>query len=496
MMKGRGPLVQRLKRELEEKFRKEVHENEERIIEVQEFNRAFEGLLSDSRVIRESKEEEKSRGLLFSLVNNITQNDIRRYIKNVPILIVPDTDLVIALKNNETVTARNIIREQGIQCRPGAVTAGRYTALVIAILKKNLIIANMLIDTFGEYCNPSIPTMGENTALLLSITYLPEITHKLITKFNIECNPSIPNNNGITALSNSLIDTPYYDITEHLIDKFGILCNAEHASQAGNTAFMACLKSSDDNPIIDSIALKMINTFDLLCNVQYVRQPEQETAFIYACYYRSEEVILKMIEQFGDLCIPQIMTINKASAFAGCFLKKHTNAIYKMIDVFGINCLPGSTSTSGQTPLMMAVSESGESTDFREIVKLLISKFGTDCKPEYVSDKTSTTALINACIAAPDDIVELLINTFDLLCNPSHVISESSEFGNTIFSGFTAFLVLCGFNRVNLALLMLEKFGELCQIRHKATDGRSAMGYIKHYPEYAVLKEYIKTHNL
>ncbi len=146
-------------------------------------------------------------------------------------------------------------------------------------------------------------------------------------------------------------------------------------------------------------------------------------------------------------------------------IKKYPDISIKIIKEYGVECNPGwesQTNTNfyeGKTALFLAC-EIGS----YKLVSELINKFGKECKPGNISDKDGT-ALIAACQNGSYKIVAKLVD-FKEECNP----------GAYNCHGETALHIACMRGNKKIAMLLLDKFGEECNIKYEGcTSGRTAL---------------------
>jgi ankyrin repeat protein len=219
-----------------------------------------------------------------------------------------------------------------------------------------------------------------------------------------------------------------------LLTFFKELCKPECISKCGNTALIwAC------NNKMENVALKLIDEFGELCKPDCITV-NGNTALMLACSNKMENVALKLINEFGELCKP-----NKIN----------------YVDEIGELCKPDCINKNGNTALILACGNKMENVALK-----LIDKFGELCEPECISKKYNMTALSWACMNTMENVALKLINEFGELCKPDCI----SEYGNT------ALIWACTNNMENVALKLINEFGELCK-----------PDCINHYGETALL---------
>lgn len=142
-------------------------------------------------------------------------------------------------------------------------------------------------------------------------------------------------------------------VAEKLIDKFGEKCLPDYVMKGGSTA----LKWACHNKM-DGIAIKLIDTFGLACKPDHIHRCREEwqmgepweqaevydrceTPLTIACMKGLENVVIKLIDTFGEKCNPNVKSEfcgQKTSPLEWACSNGWDIVVAKLIDLLGDDC--------------------------------------------------------------------------------------------------------------------------------------------------------------
>lgn len=168
-----------------------------------------------------------------------------------------------------------------------------------------------------------------------------------------------------------------------------------------------------------------------------------------------DDDVIKKLMQFEDN--------TKNNFLMWCCKRPHLQPfILWLIDNYGCHCKIDLINHSGNTVLLIACS-----TKMSDVVVKLIDKYGVGCKIDH-NNADGVTALMWACKHKLHVAVKL-IDEYSAYCNIGHVNK----------CGETALIVACAYYWPEIALKMIDKFGNQCDFDQVSGYGYSAASYAK-----------------
>jgi ankyrin repeat protein len=112
------------------------------------------------------------------------------------------------------------------------------------------------------------------------------------------------------------------------------------------------------------------------------------TALIWACRRRMRDLVLLLVDTFGDKCNPQHVGFNGYTALMHACSVDMKLIASSLIHTFGEKCNPGQVGNDGNTALILSCKSTNN-----EIALLLIKTFREKCKPQSVDNRLFTAIL-------------------------------------------------------------------------------------------------------
>jgi ankyrin repeat protein len=214
---------------------------------------------------------------------------------------------------------------------------------------------------------------------------------------------------------------------------------------SNNTALIYACKNKNND-----VATQLITTYKNQCLPEHINDAGN-TSLILTCSNKMNDVAILLITTYLNLCKPDHINNNGNTALTWTCWNKMDDVSKLLITTFVNQCRPEQFNNNGNTALIYTCWNK-----MNDVAILLITTFGNQCKPEQIN-KNDNTALMWTCSNKMDDVAKLLITTFVNQCGPEQI----NEYG------CTALMYTC-FNKMNdVAILLITTFRNQCRPNHK-----------------------------
>lgn len=182
--------------------------------------------------------------------------------------------------------------------------------------------------------------------------------------------------------------------------------------------------------------------------------------FFNACKNKDEIIISKLIDD-PELNVSYIGENNNTALTWLCYNKMDNQAI-KIIDKFGIKCLPEHTNIYNMTALYYTCMIKNESLALK-----LLNTFGDKCNVNIIDNYNNVSVFYQACNFEQPKVINFLIDMIDK--NSVSIIEEETK--------NTALILLCYNNMNEQIIKLINKFGIDCIPDQYNENGNSLLYY-------------------
>ena len=406
-----------------------------------------------------------------------------------------NTPLIWTCRNNMPEIAHKIISTYGEKCNPGQVNSFKRTALIYAVKNKMDSVAIELMIKFSNKCKIKQIDNAENNALAYACyNKLEDIANKIMKitnkpKIKVNCKDDNSDGNLFTAIYNDGLS----DEDEEVVEEYNEW--DDEYNEVDNYDLIPLLSVCKNGP--ESLAINIIDNNKN--DTEFIH-----IAFEYVCKNNFKQCANKMIETFGDLCYSENLGIgsitelfwiiyNKMEVLFPKFKKfllhfairhKLKNLAIKLIDTYGVKCVPGYIYDNSDTILIVACRNGLES-----IAHKLLITFGSACNfsNEDRKQKTFLTYAKEKNLVKVLNIMTLINifrndNSDELLDNNDNDITcveKIEKLHNIFFSNTKSDAINIFYNGIK-ELIRNEKAGLKCCVCLSTMDSPVIFNPCKH----------------
>lgn len=237
---------------------------------------------------------------------------------------------------------------------------------------------------------------------------------------------------------------------------------------------------------------EFVKSYRTLINPGYIGH-NGITALMYACGLDSSYMALDLIENFDQIqCnVGQVDEYGNTAFSVACGNNNMTDVAMVLINKFGSACHPEKIGNDYNTALIKACSTGNKELVF-SIIEVLQSMPISTSIPGHVNGY-GETALFVACFKGFPTFALKLIETYDKDCNPGAIadskvnkmVLDLEKSGNVYnvnespFYGNTALIASCRNNLLDVAEVLITRFGKLCRLKNRDKDGFKSIDHLR-----------------
>jgi ankyrin repeat protein len=238
-----------------------------------------------------------------------------------------------------------------------------------------------------------------NTVLIEACKHnMTDFAMHIITKHTNSCLPGHINSCKKTALIYAC-GNQMFDFIDTFSKLCGINCSFDHTDHDKNNALMILCNTPIKNKKNNKCILNFLNKYRNKCGTSQINV-NNFTPLIYACWYKNNEIVSKLIE-IGD-CNPSLKCTSGDTALLWLTFNDMPIQSMQLINKYGVQCNIDATDNSDSTSLIFA-SKHGRADVVNKLIEL-------KCNIKYVS-QCFGTALLCACRKNKKKVALILLET-------------------------------------------------------------------------------------